>query len=132
MINFESLKLVNGNKYTVCFYDGLTGFVNFQIKLTDYMTIAAFQFEPAIILRFKNRNGRREYEQIFSTKDSFVILEGWVKPNFDELFKIRESASCVRRQSMYSPWSSKYMEIVEQQFSDSITYKHVGTLPLAK
>ena len=104
-MNFREIKLVEGNKYTVVFYDGPIGIVTAKVTLVDYYVDKYAQFEDSLFLEVKV--GRQKFirEFVFTPEESILIIDGWEKITFDALYTetvlngVKHKASKVLSQS---------------------------------
>lgn len=114
-MDFRKIKLEEGQKYTVVFYDGLIGIVSMQITLVDYYVSNYAQYEECLHLEMKI--GRRRYitEQVFMPNQPLLIINGAKKINFDSLYTIKETKDAVIKQSKILSQSMKWIECAYDQ-----------------
>lgn len=109
------MKLEEGQKYTVVFYDGLIGIVSMQITLVDYYVSNYAQYEDCLHLEMKV--GRRKYitEQVFMPNAPLLVIKGAKKISFDSLYNIEETKNAVIKQSKIFSQSMKWIECAYKQ-----------------
>ncbi|MGL5381746.1 hypothetical protein [Clostridium sp.] len=123
-MNFRELKLEEGKKYTIVFYDGLTGITTAKITLVDYYISNYAQYEECLYLEVKI--GRKRYirEVIFTPNQPLLIGEGWETINFDSLYIEEERNGVTHKYSKILSQSKEWIECAYKQLgSKSLFYK---------
>lgn len=114
-MNFREIKLVEGNKYTVVFYDGLIGITTAKVTLVDYYVDKYAQFENSLFLEVKVGRQRFIREFTFAPNEPVLIIEGWEKVGFDELYTETISNGIKHRASNVLSQSKKWIECAYNQ-----------------
>ena len=117
-VDFRMLDLTEGEKYTLVWYDNLTGITTANIKLVDFYVDRYAQYENSLFLNVMIGRRRSIQELIFTPNESILIVKGTYKINFDALYTVEEHDGIIHKYSKVLSMSSDWIKAAREQVKD--------------
>ncbi|QNR70169.1 hypothetical protein IAQ67_14450 [Paenibacillus peoriae] len=103
-INIKEIseRLEVNQRYTLLFYDDLTGYlVATQLTMQKVFVASAAQYEEALYLTFRVKKQRRVTEVIFNPNKTFIIWEGYIDIDTNIWLKATKKDGIIRKMTKY-------------------------------
>lgn len=117
-VGFRMLDLAEGEKYTLVWYDSLTGIVSANVKLVDFYVDTFAQYENSLFLEVIIGRRRSMQSLVFTPNESILIIKGTHKINFDSLYTIEEHDGVTHKYSNVLSMSSEWIKAAREQVED--------------